>query len=79
MARLVAKGYAKKHGIDYEATFAPVVKKTTIRILLEVATAKGWHLHQMDVKNTFMQGDLEEHLYMVQPPGFLSDWNTSKG
>ena len=52
-ARLVAKGYAQQHDIDYHETFAQVAKMTTIRVLLVVATAKGWHLHQMDVKNEF--------------------------
>ena len=76
-ARLVAKGYVQKHDINYDETFAPVAKMTIIHVLIVVATAKGWHLHQMDVKNAFLQGELEEQVYLVQPPGFHSRTNTS--
>ena len=69
-ARLVAKGYMQKHGVNYEETFAPVVKMTTIQTVIALATAKGWYLHQMDIKNAFLQGELNEEVYMVQPPRF---------
>ena len=72
-ARLIAKGYAQMHDIDYEETFAPVAKMTTVQIVISVAAAKGWDLHQMNVKNAFLQGELEEEVYMVQPPGFESN------
>ena len=69
-ARLLAKGYAQQHDIDYYETFALVANMTTVCVLLAVTATKGWHLHQMDVKNVFPQGELEEQVYMVQPPDF---------
>ena len=59
-ARLVAKGYTQQHDINYDETFVPVVKMTTDSVFLAVAETKGWRLHQMDVKNVSLQGELEE-------------------
>jgi hypothetical protein len=70
-ARLVAKGYAQTYGIDYEETYNPVAKMTIIRAIIAMVASKGWFLHQMDVKNVFFHGDLQEDMYMEQPPGYV--------
>jgi hypothetical protein len=62
--RLVVKGYAQTYGIDYEETYSPVVEMTIVRIIIIMATAKGWSLHQMDIKNVFLHGGLQEEVYM---------------
>jgi hypothetical protein len=71
-ARLVAQGYCQKEGIDYEETFAPVARLEAIRILLAFAASKGFKPFQMDVKSSFLNGYIEEEVYVRQPPGFES-------
>ena len=72
-ARLVAQGFSQQEGIDYEETFAPVARLEAIRILLAFAVAKGFKLYQMDVKSAFLNGVIEEEVYVRQPPGFESE------
>jgi hypothetical protein len=71
-ARLVAQGYCQKEGIDYEDTFAPVAHLEAIRIILAFATSKGFKLFKIDVKSSFLNGYIEEEVYVRQSPSFES-------
>jgi hypothetical protein len=71
-ARLIAQGYSQVEGLDFRETFAPVARLETIRILLAFAASKGFKLYQMDVKNTFLNGVIQEEVYVRQPLGFES-------
>lgn len=77
-ARLVVKGFQQKKGVDYDEIFSPVVKMTTIRLVLSIVAAENLHLEQLDVKTAFLHGDLNEDIYMAQPEGFQvvgkEDW-----
>ena len=70
--KVVVKGYTQKEGIDYEKTFSPVAMLKSIRILLSIATYYDYEIWQMDVKTAFLNGYLEEEIYMMQPKGFIT-------
>ena len=77
-ARLVAKGFRQKEGIDYFDTYAPVARITSIRIIFALASIFDLYVHQMDVKTAFLNGDLDEEVYMEQPEGFVLSGNEHK-
>ncbi len=69
-AWLVAKGYVQKQGVDFEEVFAPVARLDTVRVVLAVAADRRWQVHHLDVKSAFLNGELEEEVYVAQPEGF---------
>lgn len=70
-ARLVARGFNQQYGLDYSETFSPVIKSTTVRLVLEIAVKRNWCIHQVDINNAFLQGTLTDEVYVSQPPGFI--------
>ena len=77
-ARLVAKGYTKKEGKDYFDTYSFINRLTTIRVLIALAASHSLHIHQMDVKTTFHNGELEVEIYVEQPDGFVISGQENK-
>jgi hypothetical protein len=69
-AHLVARNFVQREGIDFDDTFAPVAQMESVRLLFVLAAQEGWRVHQMDIKSTFLNGDLKEEVYVHQPPGF---------
>jgi hypothetical protein len=69
-ARFVARGFSQKEGVDYMETFALVSMYTSIRVVISLASVMGWKIHQIDVKTTFLNGVIEEEVYIEQPQGF---------
>ena len=70
-ARLVVKGYSQQQGIDYDEVFAPIACLETIRLLIALVTQNKWSIFQMDVKSVFLNGYLEEEVYVEQPIGYV--------
>lgn len=72
-ARIVAKGYVQRKGIDFGEIFAPVTRLETSRLLLALAAKQSWEVHHLDVKNAFLNGEIEEEVYVSQPEGFIQE------
>ena len=73
-ARLVTKGYTQVPSLDYTDTSSPVIKATTIHVVLSLVVTNKWPIRQLDVKNAFLNGTLTENVYMEQPPGYIDPW-----
>ena len=77
-ARLVARGFSHTYGIDYKETFSPMVRLNSVRVILSLAVNQGWSLHQLDVSNAFLYGDLIEHVFMKQPTRYAVQGETTQ-
>ncbi|KAJ7962205.1 Retrovirus-related Pol polyprotein from transposon TNT 1-94 [Quillaja saponaria] len=77
-ARLVAKGYKQEYGVDYTEVFAPVARHDTIRLVIALAAHNSWPIFQLDVKSAFLHGNLEEQVFVEQPPGYIKIGNEHK-
>ncbi|GLU09096.1 hypothetical protein SLE2022_259720 [Rubroshorea leprosula] len=77
-ARLVAKGYKQEFGVDYQEVFAPVARHDTIRLVISLAAQNSWPVFQLDVKSAFLHGDLDEQVFIAQPPGYVKAGNEHK-
>jgi hypothetical protein len=77
-ARLIAKGYVQQHGVDYDEVFAPVARLESVRLIITLAAHEGWAVHHMDVKSAFLNGELDEVVYVAQPPGFEANGEEHK-
>ena len=77
-ARLIFKVYAQTYGVDYSDTFSPIAKLTFVRLFISLATSYDWNLHKLDIMNAFLHGDLQEEVYIEQPPGFVAQGEIGK-
>ena len=72
------RGYVQKHRINYDEVFAPVARIETLRLILALAGSNGWWVHHLDVKSTFLNEELEEEVYVLQPEGYQKESETNK-
>ena len=77
-ARLVTRGFSQAYGLDYHETFSPVACLSSIRVLFSITLDQSWPLHQLDVSNAFLYGDLAEEVFMEQPPGYVAQGESSE-
>lgn len=70
-AKLVVKGYVQEQGVDFDEIFAPITRLETVRLLLALFVKNNWEVHHLDVKNAFLNGEINEEVYVTQPEGFV--------